>query len=608
MMRQMRENTKWIMLITALAFVALMVFEWGMDLTGRSSAQFSGGEIGRVNGQPITYEEYFATYQNLYTQQSQALGTQPISNTLNRQIEDAAFEQVVMQKLIGQELRRRGLQASDQEVREAARYFPPQEIMSDSTFWTDGQFDLQKYHAFLSSPALDPQSLRQLEQYYRESIPRTKLYYRTTAGTYVGDNELWRMWRDTRDAVSVRYLSFDPAQVVPAEGINVSASEISRYYREHQDDFVRPARARIRYVVIDRTPTAADTVAARERIEAIAAELDAGADFAEVAERESADSASAVNGGLMQILRGQTIAPFDSVAFSIPVGRLSAPVRTEFGYHVLRVDSREGDTADVRHVLVPIERTEESRNALLDRADSLEALTSAMNLQAAAQNLGLEVRESEIVPGLALLPGLLQAEDGEDWAFNDGEIGEVSSLFESPRAFYAFELLERQDERTLSQQEAEPTIREAVAMEKRIERTLEVAREALERIRGGTSFEDVAASLQGVHAGQAGPFTRGDFVPDLGRFTPAVGTAFGLRPGQTSGAVESDRRVFILQAIERTDADRAAWEQQKPEQRMRVMQAASEQRWQQFLDALRRNADIVDNRNVLLNQPAAARF
>jgi hypothetical protein len=50
MMRQMRENTKWIMLITALAFVALMVFEWGMDMTGRSGA-VAGGDIGRVNGE-----------------------------------------------------------------------------------------------------------------------------------------------------------------------------------------------------------------------------------------------------------------------------------------------------------------------------------------------------------------------------------------------------------------------------------------------------------------------------------------------------------------------------------------------------------------------------
>jgi len=55
MMRQMRDNMKWIMLVTAISFVALMVFGWGMDITGRSSSANTGGELGRVNGEPITY-------------------------------------------------------------------------------------------------------------------------------------------------------------------------------------------------------------------------------------------------------------------------------------------------------------------------------------------------------------------------------------------------------------------------------------------------------------------------------------------------------------------------------------------------------------------------
>ena len=104
-MRQMRENTKWIMLVTALAFVALMVFEWGMDMSGQSSAQVTGAaEIGSVNGEDIPYEVYTETYQNLYQQQQAAMGGQPIPRSMIRQIEQAAFDQVVMQMLLEQEL------------------------------------------------------------------------------------------------------------------------------------------------------------------------------------------------------------------------------------------------------------------------------------------------------------------------------------------------------------------------------------------------------------------------------------------------------------------------------------------------------------------------
>ena len=78
MMRQMRDNMKVIMLVTAGGFVALMVFGWGMDITGRSSAAATGGELGRVNGEPITYEEWNLVYRNLYEQQQRQNPGQPV--------------------------------------------------------------------------------------------------------------------------------------------------------------------------------------------------------------------------------------------------------------------------------------------------------------------------------------------------------------------------------------------------------------------------------------------------------------------------------------------------------------------------------------------------
>ena len=101
MMRQMREATKPIMLFTAIAFVALMVFQWGMDITGQSSGGL--GEIGRVNGDPVSYDDYMATYRNLYDQ-IQSSQEEPITSGQNKEIEDMAFDEVVNQILIRQEL------------------------------------------------------------------------------------------------------------------------------------------------------------------------------------------------------------------------------------------------------------------------------------------------------------------------------------------------------------------------------------------------------------------------------------------------------------------------------------------------------------------------
>ena len=92
MMRQMRENTKWIMLVTAFAFVGLMVFQWAMDITGQSG--MSIGSLGSVNGTPVSYEAWNQTYRSLFDQ-LQISQEDPITSQQIRDIEDAAWDEVV---------------------------------------------------------------------------------------------------------------------------------------------------------------------------------------------------------------------------------------------------------------------------------------------------------------------------------------------------------------------------------------------------------------------------------------------------------------------------------------------------------------------------------
>jgi len=604
MMQAMRQNTKWIMLAVAVAFVALMVFDWGMDLSGRSGTQLTGGEVGRVNGEPITYEEWNAVYRQLYDQQSQ-YSDDPIGAAMVRQIEDAAFEQVVMQRLVAQELRRRGIVVTDEEVLMAARTEPPPELRNNEMFMTDGQFDMAKYQQFLSSPALGTDVLLSLEAYYRDAIPRSKLFYRQTAGVYVTDDELWQIWRDTRDAATIRYFAFNPETLVTDAEITLTEAEIGAWYREHSDEFIRPARATVKYVTMDRVPNAADTAAAIERVNRLRAEIAGGADFGEVAQRESADSASARDGGQMTVWKGLTVAPFEEAAFGQPVGQLGQPVLSQYGYHLIRVDRRTADTAYVRHILMPVELTFARDTELLDRADSLDVLTETLGLDSIGKNLGLTVGETEMIPGLSFLPGVGDASDGAYWVFEEAEVGDVSEVLETQSAYYALELVARDEERTLTLQEATPSIRAGLIRQKKIERTKERAREAVDRIRAGQTIDAVAESL-GMEVQDAGPFTRADFVPGMGRMNAAIGTAFGLRPGETSGAVEANQQVYVIHVVSREDADRSAWEQQKEEQRGRVAQALSQQRWESYLSALRTTAQVVDNRAELERQSAAA--
>ena len=603
MMSQMRANMKWIMVAVAISFVGLMVFGWGMDITGSSSSAMTGGEMGRVNGEIISYQEWLTTYRTLYDQQQRQSAGTPISASMNREIEDAAWDQIVMQKLVNQELRRRGIEVSEAEIRQAARFAPPPEMMDNELFKTNGQFDQNKYVQFLSSPSVDNQLLLQLEGYYRDVIPRSKLFYQVTSGAYMTEAQLWRIWRDARETARVRYIPIDPAAVVPDASVTVSTEEIEQYYEDNQDEFRRPAAAKVRFVVMNRAPSAADSAAALQRAREV--RTAAMTNFAEAA-KQSADSVSGRGGGTLGTMRrGQTVPAFEQAAFALPIGEVSEPVLTQFGYHIIRVDSRTEDQFTASHILIPIEHSPENEEVLLDRADSLENLGADQSLQAAAQRLGLRVREAEFNDSTPFLPGVGAADDAAVWAFGEAEIGEVSEVFESPEVFYMMEIVSRTEPGITPLNEARPIIVELVKQKKKLERAREVGRTVLERINKGASLEQ-AAQQSNLKVAEAGPFTRMEFVPGLGRANAAIGTAFGLNEGQISGLVEAEGMLFIIQTIEKTEADRAEFEAQKDEARGRMTQALAEQRWNEFLAALKENAKIVDKRDELRQQQQEA--
>lgn len=600
MMRQMRENTKWIMLVTALAFVALMVFEWGMDMTGQSAGGM--GEIGRVDGSPVYYEDYMNAYRSLYDQVQRNQGEAPITSQQNREIEDAAFDQVVNQILIQQELERRGIQVSDEELRQAARFSPPPEFAQDPTFQTDGRFDRSKYEAFLASA--DENFLLSLEAYYRDVIPRSKLLQQVSAGVYVSDAELWRRFRDRNETVEVRYIPLDPATRIPDEEVALTEAEIEAYYRDNQEQFEEPARAQVRVTVLSKTPTPADTAASRDEARALLEELEAGADFGELARLESTDAGTAADGGALGVFpRGQNVPAFDSAVFEARPGQLVGPVETPFGFHLIDVQERWGqDSAQARHILIPIDRTDDSEIALLNRADSLENLGERMALEDAAAELGLEVETTELTSQFAFVAGAGQVSEGADWAFEEAEVGDVSPVFETPQAFYSLELVSRSPAGVLPLSAARPAIEQTLYFEKKQARVTEEGRPLVEQIRGGEPLPNVAADA-GLQVRGAGPFARGEFVPGLGRYNAAIGAAFGLEVGQVSDVVTTPANAFIVELMARNPADSLAWVEQKGQQRAQLLPQLRQERLEAWLEGLRENARVVDRRAQVL-QPA----
>lgn len=596
MMRQMRQNTKIIMLVTALAFVALMVFEWGMDMSGQSSG---GGELGRVGRTSVSVFQWQETRRQLF-EQIQRSQAEPITAVQSREIDDLAWDEVVNQILIELELQRRGIRVTDDEIRQAARFAPPPELQNDPAFQTDGQFDLARYQAFLAQASSDPLFLQQLEQYYRDVIPRSKLLRQVTSGIFVSDAQLWQDFRDRNERVEIRFIPLDVEAIVADSEVQVTQAEVEARYEQIRENLDVPASANILYTWVSLQPTAADSVVAFERAQAVREELVAGASFSELARIESADLVSARQGGVLgSFTRGQMVSPFEDAAFSLPLNEISQPVQTDFGWHLIQVTARdeEAGTVEARHILFSYEPFGEREQAILTTADELEELGEGLSLSTAASQLGLEVREGEITEVFAFLPEVGNAGEAQDWIFEEDQpAGAVSPVFETRQGFFMIEILDRQPARTLPLAEVREVIEQELRLEKKREIVLERARGLVAELRAGSlDFEAMAESF-GTEVRTPDAFSRLGFVEGMGSANAAVGAAFGTPVGQIAEPVGVRNQVFVLEVLSREEADRETFELLKESFRAQLTNQLRQQRLELWLDGLRETTRIVDRR------------
>jgi hypothetical protein len=237
--------------------------------------------------------------------------------------------------------------------------------------------------------------------------------------------------------------------------------------------------------------------------------------------------------------------------------------------------------------------------ALLSLADSLEDLGESMALRAAAGAFGLTTQTTEITQDFPFVAGAGQISEGSDWVFEEASPGDVSPVFETTTAFYALELVSSEPAGVLPLEQARASIESTLRFDLKMERAATEAQQIVDRVRGGTALANAAAEMS-LEVRLAGPFSRNDFVPGIGRQNAVVGAAFGLPIGRVSDVVSTSTNRYVLEVLTRTQADSTAWVAQLPQQRAQAISQIQQQRLGEWLAALRANARVVDRRAEVL--------
>jgi peptidyl-prolyl cis-trans isomerase D len=593
MMKAMRKLTKQILWIVIAAFVGTIIFAWGMEFSSRDQKR---GVLATINGQDLPLTTFQAYYDQALQNAEKTQGR--VDNETAYRIREQVWDQIVSDILFQQEVERRGITVTSGELFEYLKRFPPEEIMQNPAFQTpEGEFDYQKYLQALADPRVP---WEQVEPYVRSNLSLSKLQQSVVSLVRVTDDEIKQHYVDENEKVRVKYLLV-PAFQFMQRNLEVTDTEIQEYYAAHQEDFEVDQSANLSYVVFPKEPSEMDDEATKERLSDIKTEIEEGEDFAELAQEFSDDAGSAKNGGdLGWFGKGKMVAAFDEAAFSLKPGEMSEPVKSDFGWHLIKVfeERKKGKEKEIKasHILLKTRASQETVDQLRLRAEEFLDLVSESDLAEAAEAQNLPVSQTGWFFKEGYIQGVGANPKVDEFAFNN-KVGKTSETIETAEGIYVFEITDKRPAGISSLEEVKKMITQKLSKAKADSLAYVEAQKIYEQIKAGKSLAKAAKDNNAAYK-ETDEFSRNSFVPEVGNLPEFTGTAFSLNSeNRLSPPVKTDLGAFIIELVSRTAIDDSLFLSVKDSLSTVVLQDKQRQVYQDWYSQLRESAEIVDNRS-----------
>ena len=600
MMTQLREKTGIVLWVVIVAFVGLIVVEWGADYS--SSGQESGADaVGVINGRVVSHREFSERLKVVGAQRTQA-GQEVDTGDLVRE----AWDDLVRYELVRQEIERLGIEVSDSELAHYTRLSPPLDIQALEIFQTDGQFDPAKYSQFITDPVAisDPMGrnlVRYVEQTLRQQLEINRLQSLVMETTQVSPASVKQHFADQNEKVEIEYL-FVAATTVAEDEVGPTEAEVQAYFDAHQDELGNEEQVKVAHVFWARVPTSADSALVQEEAAELRQQIVDGADFADLAKAISDDAGSAATGGELGTFgRGRMVKPFEAAAFALKVGEISEPVLSRFGWHIIKLEDRTQDDdgeeqLKARHILMKIRPSRRTEEDLLTRVEEFQEEAARRGLEGAAERAGLEVHESPFLSRDSVVPGLGRGTTAlVNLMFANPE-GEVSPWASNERGYWIAELTEKRPAGVPPLDEIRNRVERLVEAEKKVAMAGEKLVAIKQQIADGGGFA-AAADAAELEVRRPDPFARNDMVPGVGRKNEVVGAAFRLQDGEVSEVINSDRGSYLLHLIERTPVDEGQFEAEREQLAVSLTQQRRAEAWENYSVRIYESAVIEDNRH-----------
>jgi peptidyl-prolyl cis-trans isomerase D len=518
---------RWVMYLV-LVVLSLIFAAWGAY--GIVNLNFGGSNYAaEANGSKISMEEARNGWQRQQAMWQQRLGGAEIPAPLRTQLQDQVLESLIRNALVTERTEDLGYRVTRDQLREA--------VQDEPAFQIDGKYSPEAAKAALMQAQI---SLDAYEQNLRTQVQRMQLEGGIRGSDFITSRELTRLEELEGQERELRYL------VLPADSfkssVAITDAGVQAYYKAHAAQFMSPESDHLQYAELRLETLAAqqqisdadlraayekaksrlemperrharhilitgkDDAAALAQAQQVLAQVKAGKDFGALAKQYSQDPGSAKNGGdLGWADRSSFVKPFADALFAMSVGEVKGPIKTQFGYHIIRLDEIQGGKTKTFEEARPDLEAQVRRDRATDRfGDIQEQLQSKLaepgaDLGALAQQFNLQQGD---IPSFAKGAGgapLGVAPQLQDLLFGDpplatGHIGGPVVLGDD--RLVTVKVLEHHPPAARPLAEVRDAIVAALTKEQETQAALKAAQAAQAQLAGGASFESVAQALK----------------------------------------------------------------------------------------------------------------
>jgi peptidyl-prolyl cis-trans isomerase D len=626
----MRQNaSSWIIKLLLGAIVVVFVL-WGVGTNQKSS----NPEVASVEGQPISYADFAQAYSQLVDNVRRRFGNDFDEDTLKALgLKEQALNQLIDRAVLIKEAKVMGFRVSDEEL--AAH------ILAVPAFQRNGQFDRAQYERVLAQLRMTPEMF-EAAQHDDLLISKLSDVIARTAKVAEGEAIDWHRWQNA--TVNLDYVVFAPDQetIIPPDDdevrtffeenksryqtppkrsarylvfraadyrpqVRLADDEVAAFYAEHIDEFKTPETIDARHILFKVAQDADDAAveAARAKADDVHRQIMDGGDFEELARTHSEEAATGANGGFLGTFgRGQMVKPFEEAAFALEAGQVSAPVRTQFGYHIIKVDKQS--PAGTRTLA---EAENKIRGQMTDRRARALALEDAEaaydlsyeneDLAAVAEQLGQPLQTTGKIARNDAIEGVADKATFGRILFELDADG-ISEVQEIDGDFYIVQVQTIEASQVPALEAVKARVVEDWKQELRWEQAESQAKAFLQALKDGGAIEALSKE-RALELKQTGFFKRNEAIADIG-YQPemaAAAFAFSKENPLPEKPVRSNDGFYVFRFRERQQPEGNVDQGQLGQTRKQLLQRKQRQLFEDWTAEARERADIQVDRSVL---------